>query len=163
MDGTTNRASFSLLGKPVEDKVARRRWTESYLNLTLSTPTDYYEAVGAYFGVFDGRLVNWIGSQSIPAPLPPRAAGACRSGLIPLLEAGHGGARLSREELDKLACWIDLFVPFCGDYAEANIWTEEEAQKYRRYQDKRQQMEEVERRNIQAFMAQRPPASPAPP
>ena len=111
--------------------------------------------MGAYFGVFDGRMVNWIGSQSIPAPLPPYAAGACRSGLLPLLEAGHDGVRLSREELDKLACWIDLFVPYCGDYTEANAWTAEETEKYHRYLDKRKHMEEIERQNIEALMGNR--------
>lgn len=155
-DATLDRPCFSLLDGPVQDNVARRRWTDSYLNLTLSAPSDYYEAVGAYFGVFDGRIVNWIGSQSIPTALPPGAAGACRSGLLPLLEAGHGGAKLSREELDKLACWIDLFVPYCGDYAEANLWSDEETEKLRRYRGKRKQMEEIERGNIEALMVNRP-------
>ena len=153
-----NRPCFSLLDEPVEDHVARRRWTDSYLNLTLSRPSDYYEAVGAYFGIFDGRVVNWIGSQSIPTPLPAGVAGAYRSGLLPLLEAGHGGVKLSREELDKLACWIDLFVPYCGDYTEANLWTDEETEKFRRYRDKRKRMEDSERGNIEALMANRPPA-----
>jgi hypothetical protein len=152
LDGTTNQPSFSLLGQPLQDDVARRRWSDAYVNLTLSKPSDYYEAVGAYFGVFDGRMVNWIGSQSIPTPLPPGVAGACRSDLLPLVEAGHGGVKLSREELDKLACWIDLFVPYCGDYTEANTWTNEETQKYHRYRGKREQMEEIERRNIQALL-----------
>jgi hypothetical protein len=156
-DSSLNRACFSLLDEPVEDKVARRRWTDSYLNLTLSRPTDYYEAVGAYFGVFDGRMVNWIGSQSIPTPLPAGAAGALHSGLLPLLKAGHGGVRLSREELDKLSCWIDLFVPFCGDYAEANLWTGDETDKFRRFREKRKMMEAIEHGNIDALVVDRPP------
>ena len=156
LDPAGDRPCFSLLDEPVEDQVARRTWTDSYLNLTLATPTDYYEAVGAYFGVFDGRVVNWIGSQSVPTLLPPGVAGACRSGLLPLLEAGHGGVRLSREELDKLACWIDLFVPYCGDYAEANLWTDEEADKFRRYHAKRKRLEASERENIRAFLVHRP-------
>ena len=56
--------------------------------------------------------------------------------------------RLSREELDKIACWIDLLVPFCGDYTEAGAWTDEERAKFRRYADKRARMEEIERRNF---------------
>jgi len=110
----------------------------------LSTATDYYEAVGACFGVFDGRMVNWIGSQSIPAPLPPYASGACRSELLPLLEAQHYGVQLSNEDLDKLACWIDLFVPYCGDYFEANAWTAEETDKYLHFLAKRKQFEALE-------------------
>jgi hypothetical protein len=51
--------------------------------------------------------------------------------LIALLEAGHEEIRLSREEMDKLACWIDLAIPYCGDYAEANLWTETNKQDYK--------------------------------
>jgi hypothetical protein len=151
--GTANKPAFSLLAEPVLDKVAKRSWSRSYLNLTLSEPSDYYEAVGAYFGVFDGRMVHWIGAQSIPAPLPPYAAGACRSELIPLLESGHYGARLSREELDKLACWIDLFVPCCGDYFEANAWSPEEMEKYQRFLAKRRRMEALEQQNLRALLS----------
>ena len=43
--------------------------------------------------------------------LPPYFAGAAQSGLIPLLEGGHGGVKLHREELDKIAAWIDSWCP----------------------------------------------------
>ena len=82
--------------------------------------------------------------------MPPAPAAANCS---PLLEAGHGGVKLSREELDKLACWIDLFVPYCGDYFEANAWSAEDTEKYRRFQEKRKRMEAIERQNLEAFMA----------
>ena len=58
--------------------------------------------------------------------LPPYSAGAAKSRLMTLLEQGHGDVKLSREEIDKIACWIDLLVPFCGDYLEANAWSEAE-------------------------------------
>ena len=73
--------------------------------------------------------------------------------MLPLLEAGHYGVKLTREELDKLACWIDLFVPFCGDYTEANAWSAEETEEYQRYLAKRKRMEAIERENIQARLA----------
>ena len=149
----TNRPAFSLLGATKDDAKAKRSWSDAYLNLTLSTGTDNYEAVGAYFGVFDGQMVNWIGSQSVPTPLPPYAAGACRSGLFPLLAADHYGVSLSPEELDKLACWIDLFVPYCGDYFEANIWSAEERAKYDRYLTKRKRMEAIEQKNLEELAA----------
>jgi hypothetical protein len=151
-----DRAAFSLLGVTRLDKVAKRFWSDAYLNLTLSAPTDYYEAPGAYFGVFDGRMVNWLGSQSIPAPLPPYAAGACRSELFRLLADGHYGANLSREELDKLACWIDLFVPYCGDYLEANAWDAEEKEKYQHFLAKRKRMEAAEQQNLKDWIAAQP-------
>lgn len=143
--------AFSLLGDACPDPLAKRLWSDAYLNLTLAQPDGADWARGAFRGVYDGRMVNWIGSQSIPAPLPPYAAGACRSELFPLLARGHYGVALSREERDKLACWIDLLVPFCGDYTEANAWTAEERQKYDRYLAKRQRMEQIEAENVAAL------------
>jgi hypothetical protein len=55
-------------------------------------------------------------------------------------------------ELEKIACWIDLLVPYCGDYTEANAWSEEEARKYAHFLAKRRRMEDLERRNIQELM-----------
>lgn len=145
----TNHVVFSLRGDTTVDYLAKRRWSDAYLNLTLAQPDRNEESRGTFQGIFDGRIVNWIGSQSIPAPLPPYAAGSTRSELLTLLEQGHGGARLSREELEKIACWIDLLVPYCGDYLEANTWTDEEMAKYQRYLDKRRRMEAEERRNLE--------------
>jgi len=156
----TNPPAFNLLATPTLDPVAKRYWADSYLNLTLARPANNDWDRGAFAGTIDGRMVNWIGSQSIPAPLPPYAAGACRSELLPLLESGHGGVRLTREELDKLACWIDLLVPYCGDYLEANAWTQEELAKYQRFAAKRQRLEEEERRNIKDFIAVRTQSLP---
>jgi hypothetical protein len=143
--------AFSLRGDTTLDRLAKRHWSDAYLNLSLAQPADNDWDRGAYSGVFDGRVVNWIGSQSIPAPLPPYAAGAARSALLPLLARGHHGVRLSREEHDKLACWIDLLVPYCGDYLEANAWDEGERRKFQRYADKRRRMEQIECENIQAW------------
>lgn len=150
-----HKAAFSLRGDPRPDPMARRRWSEAHLNLTLAQPANNDWDRGSFAGQCDGLMVNWIGSQSIPAPLPPCAAGSTRSGLLPLIESGHGGVRLSREELEKLACWIDLLVPYCGDYTEANAWTDEEMAKYRRYLDKRRRMEAEERDNIEQLIRDR--------
>ena len=143
--------AFSLLSAETVDAQAKRRWSDAYLNLTAATTKD--PAAGNYVGTYDGRIVNWPGSQSVPAPLPPNTAGACRSELQPMLEAGHAGTRLSPDELARIACWIDLYVPYCGDYTEAAAWTEEEHAKYQRYADKRQRMEEMERQNLAGHTA----------
>lgn len=60
---------------------------------------------------------------------------------------------LSPEEMDKIACWIDLLVPYCGDYMEANAWTQEELAKYDQFLKKRERMEEIERKNIEELIA----------
>ena len=39
--------------------------------------------------------------------------------------------------MDKLEAWIDLGVPFCGDYREANAWSKDEVARYDRYLSKR--------------------------
>jgi len=156
--GVPGRTAFSLRGDATTDRLAKRHWSDAYLNLTLAQPANNDWDRGSFGGQCDGAMVNWVGSQSIPSPLPPCAAGSIRSALLPLLEGGHGGVRLAREELEKIACWIDLLVPYCGDYAEANDWTDEEIGRYQRYLDKRRRMEAEERRNIEALIRDRGPA-----
>jgi hypothetical protein len=70
-----------------------------------------------------------------------------------MLENGHGDVELSQEEKDKIACWIDLLVPFCGDYTEAHAWSPDEIRLYDHFLEKRTQMERAERSNIDAFLA----------
>jgi len=85
--------------------------------------------------------------------LAPYHAGAAKSKLIQQLREGHNGVKLSQAEMDRIACWIDLQVPFCADYEEANAWDDADKAKYRRFLDKRRRMEEQERRNIADWLA----------
>ncbi|MEI6277989.1 MAG: hypothetical protein WCQ16_01240 [Verrucomicrobiae bacterium] len=139
--------AFSLTGAPNADEKAGRIWSDAYLFLTNQgkmTP-----------------LVNWIGAQSIPPMLPPYFAGSAKSSLIEMLEKGHQKAKLTREEMDKIACWIDLLVPFCGDYTEAADWGAADVQKYDRFLQKRRRMQETERAGIDALLtAQNGPQPP---
>lgn len=131
------KSVFSLLGEGNLDEQAKRIWSDAYLNLTRGGPHP---------------LVNWLSAQSAPPLLPPIHAGAAQSGLMTMLREGHNNVTLNREELDKFAAWIDLLVPYCGDYAEAAAWTEEEAEKYDRFMRKRLAMEALDRRNIEAML-----------
>ena len=97
-------------------------------------------------------LVNWMNVQEVPTLLPPYHAGAAKSRLITLLKEGHEGVRLDQEELDKIACWIDLLVPYCGDYREANAWTPEEVAEYEKRIQKRDASEQQERDNLRAYL-----------
>ena len=128
--------SFSLLGETITDPHAKRHWSDSYLVLTQSIREGSREN-RPFQGNADGRLVKWISSQSVPTPLPPNFAGSTKSELMSLLEAGHGEVKLSPTELEKFAAWIDLLVPYCGDYREANAWHQKELEKYDRYASKR--------------------------
>ena len=128
------KAAFSLMNTPRKDEEAKRFWSEAYLNLTESGP--------------EKGPVRWISPQSAPPLYPPYYTGAVRSSLIEMLEEGHQEVRLTAEELEILACWIDLAVPFCGEYTEAHAWTEEEQARYAHFLKKRSDMEAVEGDNI---------------
>ena len=142
--GDKDKKAFSLLSTANVDRNAGRAWSDSYLMLTQRGRPN--------------KLVNWLNAQSIPPMLPPYFAGAHKSGLIAMHEKGHNKVRLSREEMDKIACWIDLLVPYCGDYTEANTWDDNGKRKYQRYLDKRKRMEAIEAANIQEMLTGKRPA-----
>jgi len=130
--------AFSLRGEPVLDEQSKRYWSEAYLNLTKDGPES-------------GHL-RWISTQSAPPMIEPDTVGAIASPIIAMLEQGHNDVQLSEGEMQTLSCWIDLGVPFCGDYMEANAWTEEEKAKYTHFIEKRRTMEETELQNIAEYM-----------
>jgi hypothetical protein len=74
---------------------------------------------------------------------------------VALLTEGHHDVRVTPEEIEVLACWIDLQVPFCGDYEEANLWTPENQAKYRHFLEKRCRMDDLERRDIAEWVRRR--------
>lgn len=150
--GARDEAAFSLLGDANEDPTAKRKWSDAYLVLTQARPDRWDGAGQAFRGNPQGRVVNWISSQSVPEELPPYSAGSSKSALLSLLERGHKDVKLSRDELDIIACWIDLGVPYCGSYLEANAWTEEEMKRYERFAEKRRQMEEIDQDSIRALL-----------
>jgi hypothetical protein len=75
--------------------------------------------------------------------------------MIRMLREDHYDVTLSREEMDKLCAWIDLGVPFCGDYLEANNWSSDQREFYLTYQRKRERLAAEVRRNTEALVQQR--------
>ena len=148
-DSARKDKAFSLKGDDVEDGRSGRNWTASYVQLTGAlNPNGKVRSQGR-----DNRpVVNWISSQSRPSMLPPYYRGSATSGMIKLLREGHGKVKLSTKEMDKLCAWIDLGVPFCGDYLEANNWNEDRLDFYMRYQRKRERFATEIRRNIEALI-----------
>jgi hypothetical protein len=145
--------AFSLLAATDLDPAAKRLWSDGYLNLARATrPVPQ----GPWVGNPD-EIVNWIPVQSAPPMLPPLTAGAAKSKLLAMLDAGHGGVKLSAAERDKLACWIDLLVPFCGDYREAAAWSGEAVRRYDHYLAKRQRLADLEWQNCLASAAETSP------
>jgi len=144
--------SFSLLGVETVDPPAKRKWSDAYLALTQAK----IDSQGKHWAA--GRqsdLVTWINAQSAPPLQPPYSTGAAKSRLLTLLEKGHYEAKLSAEEMEKLACWIDLAVPYCGDYLEANTWTPADMKRHERLLRKRNLQEDLEHKSIEELMNSR--------
>ncbi len=139
-----NGKTLDLTAAEVLDPVAKRKWSKAYLSLTHASqtpPGGFLPDRRDLRGNADHPVVNWVSAQSAPPMLPPYPAGSNKSKLMEMLDKGHHDVKLTREEMDKLAAWIDLGVPFCGDYLEANAWTDDEKQKYQRYAEKRKRLE----------------------
>ncbi len=132
------------------ESLAKRQWSVSYLALVQATEQSLEGH--QYLAGASNTLVNWISAQSEPPMLTPYAAGAVRSSLLTLLADGHYGVKLTPEEIERIACWIDLQVPFCADYEEANAWDDADKAKYQHFLEKRRGMEEFERRNIAEWL-----------
>jgi hypothetical protein len=128
-------AAFSLKGTQTLEPRSLRKWSDAYKNLA------------------NRNFADWVNIQSAPPMLPPNSAGAAKSRLIAMLEEGHRGVKLSAEEVDTIACWIDLLVPYCGDYIEA--MDERQIPKYQRFLEKRSRWEEQEKKNIEEFVRSR--------
>ena len=126
-----------------------RRFSDAYLTLTRKGQIN--------------DIVNWVSPQSAPPMLAPYSAGSAKSKLFDMLEKGHGEVQLSRRELDTLACWIDLLVPFCGDYIEAHNWSVPDQEWYMRMLGKRLWSEQIERRGVATLAARGSgPGAPVP-
>ena len=69
--------------------------------------------------------------------LPPLTYGSRTSRLFTeRLDKGHGKG-ITDAEKRVLACWVDLCVPFCGDYSEANAWDEKDFKRWEYFTSKR--------------------------
>lgn len=149
----TKKNPFSLLDREVVAEAAGRKWNDAYLNLLQATYQSKRKVHDRTFqGSFKDELINWPGMQSVPTLLPPYFRGSATSKLMKMLKKGHGNTQLSKEEIEMIACWIDLQVPYCGDYKEANIWTNEETMYYDYYLNKRIDNQKEEAQNIKELI-----------
>ena len=149
-DGSKPDAA-DLRGIAVHDAdLNKRAWTKSYLYLTGAqrAGNGNYARANTEQG-----LVSWISKMSRPTEIPPYFAGAARSRLMPLLEQGHRDAKLTPEELHKFAAWMDLLVPFSGDYREGSDWNARQHAYYTYYEGKRAAEAAEEQAAIAAYVA----------
>ena len=141
---------MSLKGElQVLDKRSKRKYAQSYLSLTharMDGPD------GPWRGNAHHPEVNWISALSEPTLLPPYFAGSNTSNLIKRLEEGHGGTKLTPQEIRKVSLWIDLLVPQIGDYREANNWSQHDLEYYDCYDKKRKAARAEEQENIRQYI-----------
>jgi hypothetical protein len=96
--------------------------------------------------------VDYYTKLATVAQVPPYYAGSANSGLLKMLRKGHNDVKLSRDELDKIAAWMDLNVPFIGKYDRMNNWNAAQKDYYRDKMELRRRMEAIEQENIRQFI-----------
>ena len=158
-----------LTSKPyVDDPAAMRRYYRSYFELTKARPENGHKPEEFAFWETDkvwgprplgkrlpdepNKYVSWYTRFELMHQYPPYRAGAVRSGLVKLLEKGHKNVKLTQEEWDKICAWIDLNIPFAGEYDESNIWSDTEKAFYRARVNERARNEAIEARNIRELI-----------
>lgn len=139
-DPAKNRAIPELTSRPVPDAQSKRTWTAAYLSLTHAKPRKN-DAGGCgieWAGNTGHPVLNWISSGSEPTIIPPLSRGSRTSRLFTeKLDKDHAPG-LTDAEARTLACWVDLGVPFCGDYEEGAAWGEADRAVWRRCSEKRE-------------------------
>ena len=87
--------TFSLAKEPYK-KYHKATFYQSYYNLT-----------------FNGWAFHDYGN---PTRTIPGQFGALKSPLLPLLDKGHYGVKLTPEERHRIALWLDMLSPFYSVY-----------------------------------------------
>jgi hypothetical protein len=133
---------------PYDTHDPKREWYRSYVELTGADLEHFPKPF-----IEETRYIKWIPRLCGMELLPPYFAGANRSKLVMMMDSGHSGVKPSREDLDKVAAWLDLCVPFCGTYDEANLWTDDMKKYHEERVAERRRNEEIERKNIEDYIA----------
>lgn len=106
------------------------RWEKGWVsNISGRAGTEY----GGHFTVSYVNLHRYVrrpGIESDIQMLVPMDVHADQTELMRMLNKGHHGVKLSAEEVERLACWIDFNAPFHGrrmdipEYDNAKKWVE---------------------------------------
>jgi len=142
-----------LRATPVWDTKALKFWNQAY-HVLISTDRSDYQAndAGQILGLIaeKSKYLNWISRWSVPTMIPPYSHGSSQSPLIALLAKGHEKVKMTQEEMDKIACWIDLALPHSGSWTEG--MKPEDKEIYMRVYNKRIEWEKQEAQNIQEYI-----------
>ena len=134
-----NEAIPDFTDAPAADARSKRCWSRAYVSLTKARQFSVNRSDQHWGANPDNPkgYVNWIHSASVPTPIPPLANGSRVSRLFTeKLDKGHAKG-ITDAEKRTIACWIDLGIPFCGDYFEANDWNEKELERWNYFSEKR--------------------------
>ena len=142
--GAKTAGRLNLTGEELPDfrKGAGRRFSKSYAALTA--------------GGRQTAMLNWYSATGRSTMLPPYAQGSTQSRIMEYLEPSHYGVKVSAEEKQLFACWIDLSIPFGGSYAEATTWSPEDRRIAEYHQDKREIFAWLEVNALRAQLNMRP-------
>ena len=141
--GGPRAGKLLLTGETTLDKGARKQWSESYRSLVGSQKKQGPNNRAA-------KHLTWISPQSAPPMLAPYTTGAAKSSLLKYLEKTHYKVSLSQAEKDKVSAWIDLVVPYSGDYTEG--MSPQDAKTYNRGLAKRKRWQAQEAKNIKGYI-----------
>jgi hypothetical protein len=92
---------------------------EARLNLTGARDAERVPA--SYRALVSGGWVHYVDcgwNSGGCEKREPLTFGTVKSKLWPLLDAGHHGVELTRDERHRLTCWTDLNCPLWPDYIE---------------------------------------------
>ncbi|OVE81254.1 hypothetical protein BVY04_03685 [bacterium M21] len=139
-----------------------RNFYKSYLTLLKA---DKWRGKGKKKRLETGMPNEWIDYYTrllTVEQTPAYYAGSAKSGLLKMLKKGHPASsghfkagkdiRITQAELDKIAAWIDLNVPFIGEYDEMNNWSDEHKTLYKDKMAIRAKQEAIEAKNIKAYI-----------
>jgi len=143
----------NLTATPVWDNAARKFWNQSYHELiSKDRPRGPANDTQQRLGVIaeKSKYLNWIGRWSVPVMIPPYSHGSSLSPLVTLLKKGHEKVKMTRQEMDKIACWIDLALPHSGQWTEG--MKPEDKEVYMKVYEKRLDWEKQEDANIREYI-----------
>jgi hypothetical protein len=144
-----------LTATEVKDANAKRVWTKSYLALTHSSPDDQ-KRTSKWRGNANHKTVNWISAGSTVKLLPPVSKGSNTSALFAeRLDKGHCKT-ISEQEVKTLAMWVDLGVPFCEDYLEADLWSDQDKEKFECGMKKRRRADKEDQETLKRLAITNP-------
>lgn len=138
VQGNVADGIFSLEGTDLLGNAEKRYFSLSYLVLTQTVRSG-----NEFKAPATNSWTNWTSCQSACEVLAPYSTGSSKSGLIDLLQSGHGN--LTESEIQAFETWIDLSIPYAGTYDENNNWSDSEKSYYQGTLDERAKYEQLDR------------------